>query len=459
VSKVLLLSPPTPWDSYVVQSELYPNLSIILLGTILNNAGHKAKVVHMLADKVTMPKLQDLILDFEPDIVGITMVTFQAKTSREIMNVIRTVKRQSVRIVIGGPHPSALGNLALSTFPDADIAVIGEGDEAMVRIADGEIKHGILYPQEIQDLDSLPIPNLNLINLKRFSGIYPPGPMPSFNICGSRGCPYNCKFCSRSAMGNHLRFRSPENIIKEIMTLHRKHGIREFFFQDDTFNVNRQWLNELLNLIITYRLNKGIVYRARCRVNEKLIDAKLLKLMRQAGIWEIFYGVENGNQAMLDSMNKGITIAEIKRAFRLTREAGIKTEASFIIGMPGETEKTIKDSLKLWDSIDPDWCSFSRLIPFPGTQVEQELRQKGHLVVDNPEDFVLEKTLVRTDKMSADELEACAVMIGKLVTNDKLMRMLKNPTELVRTAKDMMKSRKSIVKGMSKLWQLAFGVR
>lgn len=224
VSKVLLLSPPTPWDSYVVQSELYPNLSIILLGTILKEAGHDVRVIHMLADKVTIPKLQEFIISYQPDIVGITMVTFQAKTSREIMNAIRTVSRQRIKIVIGGPHPSALGNSALSTFPDADIAVIGEGDEIITRIADGEITHGILYPKEVRDLDSLPIPDLSLTNIKRFSGIYPPGPMPSFNILGSRGCNYFCKFCSRSAMGNHIRFRSPLNIIKEIMVLRRKYG-------------------------------------------------------------------------------------------------------------------------------------------------------------------------------------------------------------------------------------------
>ena len=456
MSKVLLLSPPTPWDSYVVQSELYPNLSIILLGTILKEAGHDAKVIHMLADKVTMPKLKELILDYQPDIVGITMVTFQAKTSREVMRLVKEAKK-SIKVIIGGPHPSALGNSSLATFPNADIAVIGEGDLAILDIINDDIEQGILYPKPVTDLDALPIPDLSLINIKKFSGIYPPGPMPSFNIIGSRGCPFKCTFCSRSAMSNKLRLRSPQNIIKEIITLHQQWKIREFFFQDDTFNVNRKWVNELLNLIISNGLNKKIAYRARCRVNEKLVDSELLSLMKEAGFWEIFYGVESGNQAMLDSMNKEITIYEIERAFKLTREAGIKTEASFIIGMPGETSKTILQSLDLWRKIDPDWCSFSRAIPFPGTDLERELRKKGHLIVDNSEDFVLEKTLVRTDKMSAELLEACAVEIGKLITTDKFMRMVKNPNELARTARDMMKSRRSMKKGMEKVLQIVFG--
>jgi len=458
MSKVLLLSPPTPWDSYVVQSELYPNLSIILLGTILKEAGHEAKVIHMLANKVNSAILMNLIEDFKPDIVGITMVTFQAKTSREIMKLIKETDT-NIKIVIGGPHPSALGNSALSTFPNADIAVIGEGDQAILDIINNKIEKGILYPKPIKDLDSLPIPDLSLINIKKFSGIYPPGPMPSFNIIGSRGCPFLCEFCSHSVMGHNLRLRSPQNIIQEIVSLHSLWGIKEFFFQDDTFNVNRKWVNELLNLIIDNGLNKKIAYRARCRVNEKLVDTELLNLMKEAGFWEIFYGVESGNQDMLDNMNKDITISEIKRAFKLTREAGIKTEASFIIGMPGETPQTILQSLDLWKELSPDWCSFSRAIPFPNTELERELRKKGHLVIDNPEDFVLEKTLVRTDKMSTELLEASAVEIGKLVTKDKIMRMVKSPRELARTTKDVMKDRRSMKKGMEKLWRVAFGIK
>ena len=458
MSKVLLLSPPTPWDSYVVQSELYPNLSIILLGTILNEAGHKAKVVHMLADKITLPKLKELITTFKPNIVGITMVTFQAKTSRIVMRLVKEID-SNIKVVIGGPHPSALGNSALSIFPDADIAVIGEGDEAILSIANRDITRGIMQPEPIKDLDSLPIPDLSLIDIKKFSGIYPPGPMPSFNILGSRGCPYSCKFCSHSAMGSKLRLRSPQNIIQEISTLHQKHGIKEFFFQDDTFNVNRRWVSDLLHYIIEYGLNKKIAYRARCRVDDKLIDSELLNLMKKASFWEIFYGVESGNQSMLDSMNKGITISEIKRAFKLTREAGIKTEASFIIGMPGETPKTILQSLKLWSELSPDWCSFSRAIPFPGTELEREVREKGHLIVDNPENFVLEKTLVRTDEMTAEQLEASAIEIGKTITADKFARMVKHPSEFVRTVKDMMKDRRSMIKGMEKLWRVAFGIK
>lgn len=451
MSKVLLISPPTPWESYIVQSELYPNLSIILLGTILKNLGHQVKVTHMLADGVTMPKLKEILSQFKPDVVGITMVTFQAKTSREVIGLVKSVDK-NIRIAIGGSHPSALGDTALTIFSNADIAVIGEGDLVIGDIADGKIKGGVVHAEPIKDLDSQPFPDLSLTDIRRFSGIYPPGPMPSFNIVGSRGCPFACKFCSRSVSGNRLRFRSPQNIIGEIEHLHKNWGIREFFFQDDTFNVKLKWVTELLELIIAKGLNRGIAYRARCRVDEKLVNLGLLKLMRRAGFWEIFYGVENGNQAMLDRMHKGITVGEIRRAFRLTREAGIKTEASFIIGLPGETPETVTDSVRLWRELKPDWCSFSRAIPFPGTDLEREVRAKGHLLVDNPEDFVLEKTLVRTDGMTGEELEEWATGIGRMVTQDKLGKMLGNPKELGRTVRDILRDKKGIKRGLGKLW-------
>ena len=122
--------------------------------------------------------------------------------------------------------------------------------------------------------------------------------------------------------------------------------------------------------------------------------------------------------------------------------------------MPGETPGTILDSLELWEELDPDWCSFSRAIPFPATELEKELRAKGQLVIDDPEDFVLEKTLVRTDVMTSEELEKWAVTIGEMVTKDKFQKMMCNPNELIRTARDTMKSKKSIQKGIEKLWHI-----
>lgn len=444
----MLVSPPTPWDSYLIQSELFPNGALLQLGSILLEAGHKVKVIHMLADNITYDSLKTEIHKFMPDVVGITMVTFQAKTGRMVCDIIKEVSKDVI-VVVGGPHISAIGEDSETRYPKADIRVIGEGDEIIKQIASGTIRSGTCQTLKVKNIDRLPFWNLDLVDLKRFSGIYPPGPLPSINIMGSRGCPFNCTFCSKPVFGNKVRYRKVEKIIEEIKYYHDRWKVREFFFQDDTFNVNVSWVWELLNGILQAGLNKGISYRARCRVNDKLLSADLLRTMKRAGFWEIFYGVESGNQEMLDSMKKGITVEEVKRAFKLTRETGIKTEASFIIGMPGETEETILDSIRLWKELKPDWASFSRAIPFPGTEFAEQIKGNGHLLVKDYEDFELDKVLVRTDELNEDMLEHYATVATNMVNRDRLKRLALHPTELARAAKDA-----GVVKGVKKAWHL-----
>lgn len=448
MSRVMLISPPTPWDSYLIQTELFPNGALLQLGSILLAARHKVKVIHMLADNVTYQSLEEQIKEFKPDIVGITMVTFQAKTGRRVCSIIKSISKD-ITIAIGGSHVSAIAEEGDTRYPDADIKVIGEGDNIIKQIASGTVVKGTYTTTTVQNFDELPFWNLDLVNLKKFTGIYPPGPLPSINIIGSRGCPFNCTFCSKPVFGNKVRYRTPQRIVEEIKYYKERWGIREFFFQDDTFNTNTKWVWELLDRILQAGLNKKIAYRARCRVNEKLIDSNLLQTMRRAGFWEIFYGVESGNQNMLDDMKKDITIEEVKRAFKLTREAKIKTEASFIIGMPGETEDTILDSIRLWKELKPDWCSFSRAIPFPGTEFAKAIKHNGHMLVKDYEDFKLDATLVRTNALDKDTLEYYATMINNMVNKDRLKKLAQHPLELARIIKDT-----GITKGIKKAWQV-----
>ena len=444
----MLISPPTPWDSYLVQTELFPNGALLQLGSILLEARHQVKVIHMLADNITYQGLEDEIRKFKPDVVGITMVTFQAKTGRRVCNIIKNISKDII-VVIGGPHVSAIEEEVDKRYTEADIKVIGEGDNIIKQIASGVITKGIFWPTQAQNFGSLPFWNLDLVNLKKFTGIYPPGLLPSINIIGSRGCPFNCTFCSKPVFGNRVRYKPVGRVIEEIKYYRDRWKVREFFFQDDTFNVNTEWAEELLFGILQEGLDKGVSYRARCRVDEQLINDDLLRLMKKAGFWEVFYGVESGNQSMLDSMKKGITIDEIKRAFKLTRKAGIKTEASFIIGMPGETESTISDSVKLWDEIKPDWCSFSRAIPFPCTEFAKAVQKNGHMIVEDYEDFELDTVLARTDALSKEELEYYASTITKMINKDRLKKLIQHPFELIRVVKDV-----GIRRGAKKGWQV-----
>jgi len=369
----------------------------------------------MVADGVGIVQLRDILTTFKPGLVGITMTTFQTKSAREVSAVVKDLASDTV-VVVGGPHPSALAAKVLDDLPQADVCVIGEGEQAIVDIAEGKdwadingicYRHGVSPARrQVADLDSLPLPNLDLINLRKFRGPYPPARLPSMYIMTSRGCSFRCVFCSKSVFGNTVRYKSPERVIEEIKWLRGRWGVKEIFFYDDTFNLDQGRLEQILRLIIANKLNKDIVYRAYFRANRELIDEDLLKQAREAGFWLIFYGVESGNQGVLDEMKQSLHLDEIKRAFKLTHEAGLKTVASFILGLPGETNETVRESFALCSKLKPFWARFTAAAPYPGTELEKMVRKNGYILIRDYDEYRVGKILARTDALSFVDLEA-----------------------------------------------------
>ncbi|HAF96157.1 MAG TPA: hypothetical protein DER10_04645 [Elusimicrobia bacterium] len=446
--KILLVN---PLENYSPRKyDMYPSGALVLMGTMAHNKGHSVKIVHQLTDGVDLTELGNILSVFKPDIVGITMNTFQTFHARKISELVKKTDK-NILVVTGGPHPSALKLKIFEDFPCVDVAVIGEGEAAFMEIVEGgdlSVIPGICFNNKMNpqrpaamNLDYIPLPNLNLVNFSRnkFTGAEPVGAYPTMYIMASRGCPFHCIYCNKSVWGNTVRFRRPELILEEIKWLHEKYGVKEIFFQDDTFNLNREWAEQVFNLIIANGLNRNIIYKTPFRVNEKLVDKKLLELAKKAGFWLIFYGVESGNQEMLDKMKKGITIREVKRAFELTHSVGLKTIASFIVGLPGETKKTIEDTFNLQRELKPYFTGSSPAIPFPDTEFEKIVIEKGHLLIYNHDEYCLDKFIVRTDDLSKTDLEYYRLDIpGKLRLSYLkwvLADSFKNPGNIIKRGK------------------------
>ncbi len=396
----------------------------MLLGVLLKNQGHTVKVLHTVADRMNVSMLPRLLCEFNPDIVGFSVCTAQSTMSKVLMAEVKSYNDKIVT-VIGGPHPSALGEECLTDCSGIDIAVYGEGEKTIIDIAQdvplSQIR-GIRYwsnnkivtnpPAPLltnAELDALPLPDKSLVNFKRFIGIVPVGRRPSMFIQASRGCPYNCSFCSKAVYGSIVRQRSPERVIEEVELLYRDWGVREIHFLDDTFNINLTWTHKLLDLIIKNGYHKKLIFRVAMRVDEKIVNLELLKHLKAAGVWLICYGVENGNQGMLDRMCKGITVEEIRRAFKLTHSVGLKTLAYFIIGTTGETAQSIQDSRNLCKEIKPYWAGVSKAAPYPGTAFYQEVINSGQ-----PGKFDSIWEQLRTETLSVEELNRLT---------DSMMRM------------------------------------
>ena len=333
----------------------------------------------------------------------------------------------NTKIVVGGPHPTIFPKQTMEEVPEIDFVGIGEGERIIVELLDAiENKRpisgvkGILYRKNnniimnefrepIKDIDALPLPDRNLLNMKK----YKPAPtyykkLPSYIMLTSRGCPFNCTYCSK-IFGRLYRYHSVDRIIKEMKILIYKYGAREIIFRDDTFTINKDHVRNLCNEIIKQELNEKIKWTCMTRVH--LVDRDLLLLMKKAGCWSIHYGIESGNQRLLNLIRKGITLEQCRNAIKWTKEFGIETKTFFMIGLPTETKEESMKTLKFTKELDPDWIQVTITVPYPGTELYETAKKDGTLKSFKWEDYQTwagwsDKDLVYTpEERNAEELK------------------------------------------------------
>jgi radical SAM superfamily enzyme YgiQ (UPF0313 family) len=196
--------------------------------------------------------------------------------------------------------------------------------------------------------------------------------------------------------------------VDELTHLADDHGVKEVFFQDDTMNVRSGWFEELCAGIRSRGLHEKMTFKAPFKADPKLIGPELLEKARLANFWMIYYGVENGNEDMLKRMKKRISVEAIERAFRLTRDAGLCTYASFMIGNPGETGETVEDSLALAGRIAPDFGGFAIAAPFPGSELHAKSIERGHVTQTDFRKYRFGDCILRTDGLSCEEIRILA---------------------------------------------------
>jgi radical SAM superfamily enzyme YgiQ (UPF0313 family) len=411
--RLLLISPAF---NKPVKREMYPNGALALLKAIAINEGKEVRTIQMVSDKFSISDIQLFVADYKPDMVGLTFNTFQTRSAKEVSHAIKAIR--NVPIIAGGPHISSAKVGVMQDFPNIDWFISGEGENIFKDIINRRPALRCFIENETTiDLDTLPIPDYSDIILSSFGGAPPPSARPSMFMMASRGCPYQCIFCNKSIYGSCVRYKNPETVIKEIKSL-RDLGTKEIFFQDDTFNVNEEWLFEILGRMKKEEFN-GLVFRAPVRAN--LVNPVQLKKLKDSGFWLLFYGVENGNAEILKSIKKGLTIEQIVDAFKITDEAGIKTEASFIIGLPGETNETIEESIGLYKKIKPYWAGFSAAIPFPCTQFTKIASEAGNIINYDYDTYWYDTPIVKTQELAAEDIVNISQRINKSIRRDKLL--------------------------------------
>jgi radical SAM superfamily enzyme YgiQ (UPF0313 family) len=195
-------------------------------------------------------------------------------------------------------------------------------------------------------------------------------------IIVARGCPFKCSYCSRT-FGRTFRAHSIERIIEEIQDLIETYRIRQINIEADTLTVKKTFLRDLCHALIENGIQQKIRWTCESRVDT--IDEDMLNLMKQAGCWQISYGVETGSQRLLNLINKGVTLTQVEQAFRLTKKAGISIRGFFMLGLPTETRQESFETIAFAKKIDPLWAQFTITVPYPGTQMFDELDRAGQI--------------------------------------------------------------------------------
>lgn len=360
------------------------------------------EIIDMAALNYGEKELTMKLREREWSLTGIMILTPMYLRAKETAAIIRRESRNS-KIIFGGPHVTIFPNKTLEETPDVDIGVIGEGEVTFHELVDSlenkkSLKNikGIAYktshkvqltkPRDLTaNIDSLPRPARDLLPMK----LYRPAPtyykkLPSYIMLTSRGCPFSCAYCSK-IFGKQYRFHSVERIISEMEELVYKYKAKEIIFRDDTFTINKDHVTKLCQEIIKRGLHKKTKWTCMTRVS--LVNPELLSLMKKAGCWSIHYGVESGSQRLINLIEKGITLEQVRNAFKWTRKAGIETKAFFMLGLPTETREESLQTLKFTRELDPDWIQVTITVPYPGTKLFEIAKKNNTLKSYKWEDY------------------------------------------------------------------------
>jgi radical SAM superfamily enzyme YgiQ (UPF0313 family) len=355
----------------------------------MESEGHDVQVLDCVMERMDFDGFRDYLKGKTYDVFGITATTPEIGNAHKVASFIKEHEKSALTI-IGGPHSTALPKDTLENFKDFDVAIIQEGERSVIELLKkferGEKPdsvRGIAYrdgenvfinePREhIHDLDSLPFPAWDKFRIRKYKGYLGLRKKQEIPILTGRGCPSQCIFCQR-ALGSRVRFRDPKKVVDEIerdVSL----GAESILVCDETFTLIKKRVIEICDEIIKRELHKKIEWHCETRADR--VDLEILKKMKEAGCVMVNYGVESGNDYILEKIKKGITVEQVRKAFRHSQEAGLKTYMNLIFGHPFETRETIEDSINLLMEINPDYVTIGIMVPFPGTEI-QEMAKKG----------------------------------------------------------------------------------
>ncbi|MDD3012886.1 MAG: radical SAM protein [Candidatus Gastranaerophilales bacterium] len=384
--KVLLIYPPgqlmnredrcqVPSKDVVIAPPLPPG-DLMYMAAVAEETGYTCKIIDYTLNNSSVDNFVKDLKEFQPDYLVISITTPTIKNDLKVCSITKKTI-PDIQIIAKGAHFLKFNTQILEEFTDLDMAIRGETEITFKEILSGKLKSEIMgltwqspdgphnNPNRPfnEDLDSLPYPARHLVNNTIY--VRPDNGKIQGIIKVSRGCPFNCFFCLASPVsGRKVRVRSVNNVLGEIKQCMELYGMKDFLLWSDIFNLDKNWVIELCNIILESKLKFN--WATNTRVDTMDIDTA--KLMKKAGCTLVSVGVESGNQEILEKMGKKTDLNKIKEAFKIFKKADLKTFAYYIIGLPWDTRETVEDTIRLAIELDSDFANFFTATAFPGTR-------------------------------------------------------------------------------------------
>jgi anaerobic magnesium-protoporphyrin IX monomethyl ester cyclase len=412
--RILLVNPKSKLP---IDTRTSPPLGLAYLAAVAEQRGDTVRVHD---GDVESTSLEAIVRQFAPQVVGITANTTQIMAAWRDAGLVKSIC--DAFVVLGGPHPTTLPEESAAK-PGVDVVVRSEGEMIWLELlstfeqrlaqdpasgalttADLQSIRGITYLDEqgtpvcnperpsipAAELDKMPFPAWHLFSLDLYTNLQPTVDYVegrSLPILTSRGCPYRCSYCSQIGP-RRWRARSAESILAEWRWLVQEQGAAEIGVLDDSFNIDRQRVLDICARLV----DEGLHHVPWIMINgirANIADEEVLGAMKRAGCIRAAFGVESGNQEILNSVvDKHLTLDQVRAAFKAARAVGMETIGFFIVGLPGETEATMDDTIRFACELDPVVANFSIATPFPGTEMYETVKAQGRILAETWDDFV-----------------------------------------------------------------------
>jgi len=368
----------------------YPPLGLLYISSALKRAGH---TVTVFDSTFKSPQdFREMLSEVLPEAVGMYSNVI---TRDQILAMIKEVTGVRIPVIVGGPDATGDGEAYLQA--GALAVVRGEGEQTAVELFEKLEKEGpgadyagiaglalmngsvvrTAERERVSKLDELPHPDRKAIDLTRYVEVWRERHgYSSVSLITQRGCPYTCTWCSREIFGNSVRQRSVENVIEELEGIKADYAPDQLWFADDVLTLNKNW-----TLALTEKMaERGLTTRFECLSRVDRVDEQILRNLKKAGCFRIWYGAESGSEKVVKAMAKGFTVEQVKRSVKLTMDTGIEAGLFILLGYPGETLGDVLKTMGMIRELKPHYCGGSVAYPIKGTPFYEEVR---HLLADD----------------------------------------------------------------------------